>query len=547
MKKSALAVIGLFLIIYLLPLGFRPLIIPDETRYGEIPREMIATGDWVVPRLNGLRYFEKPVMGYWLNALSITLFGENAFAVRFPSALAAGLSALMLYFLVRKYGPGQVWGLFTAAIFLTSLLVVALGAFSVLDGVLAMFLSGTVFFFFLGQMSEKPRSKNTLLALAGACAGLAFLTKGFLAFAVPVAALLPWVVWEGRLKDFLGRCWIPILAAILVALPWAVMIHLREPDFWNYFFWNEHVRRFMADNAQHRESFFFYFLLLPAMAMPWTFLWPAMGFGLKQLGLKTPLTRLALCWLLFPLLFFSVSSGKLPTYILPCLPPLTLLMALGLERYLAADRTRAFNRGAWALAGLMVLAALALAALQVIGFQGFKPYSLTWKWVLAAAGLVSWAAVSLYSAQTSEPARKILLFALAPVIFLWIVNFTLPDSLVAAKAPGAFLSGYADRIPRDSILISDEEPLRAVCWYYKRHDVYLVGSPDELTYGLSYPEAKHRRLDPDRLGKMIAENQPRGPVTLVCGTRNYEKWKKNLPQPKMMDSNGEDAFVIAQY
>ena len=158
MKKSSLAVIGLFLIIYLLPLGVRPLIIPDETRYGEIPREMIASGDWVVPRLNGLRYFEKPVMGYWLNAVSMTIFGENAFAVRFPSALAAGLSALMLFFLVRKYGQGETNGLYTAGIFLTCLLVAGLGTVSVLDNVLAMFLTGTTFFFLFKPHGRTPRA-----------------------------------------------------------------------------------------------------------------------------------------------------------------------------------------------------------------------------------------------------------------------------------------------------------------------------------------------------------------------------------------------------
>ena len=362
-----------------------------------------------------------------------------------------------------------------------------------------------------------------------------------------MAALLPFVIWEGRLKDFLRRCWIPILAAVLVSLPWAVLIHLREPDFWNYFFWNEHVRRFLADNAQHKESFFFYFLVLPAVALPWTFLWPAMGFGLKQIDLKTSLTRLALCWLVFPLLFFSVSSGKLVTYILPCFPPLAMLMALGLENYLASNHTRAFNHGARALAVLMLLAALALAAIQVTGFQGVKLYALAWKWLVAAAGLVCWAAVSFHSSRTAGTVRKVLVFAFAPAAFLLLVNFTLPDPLVAAKAPGDFLLGYANKIPRDSILVSDEEPLRAVCWYYERSDVYLIGSADELSYGLDYPDAKHRRLHPDKFRKFILDHQGQVPITLVCGTRNYEKWKKNLPEPILMDSNGEDAFVIAQY
>ena len=92
-RKSNIAVVALFLLIYILPLGVRPMVIPDETRYAEVPREMLASGDWVVPHLNGLRFFHKPPLGYWLNATSMMLFGENAFAVRLPSAMSVGISA----------------------------------------------------------------------------------------------------------------------------------------------------------------------------------------------------------------------------------------------------------------------------------------------------------------------------------------------------------------------------------------------------------------------------------------------------------------------
>ena len=101
MKYASAGLIVLFLLLYILPLGVRPIVIPDEARYCEIPREMLVSGDWVVPRLNGLRYFEKPVLGYWVTAASMALFGQNPFAARLPSAAATGLSALLLFLLVR--------------------------------------------------------------------------------------------------------------------------------------------------------------------------------------------------------------------------------------------------------------------------------------------------------------------------------------------------------------------------------------------------------------------------------------------------------------
>ncbi|MGA8181695.1 MAG: phospholipid carrier-dependent glycosyltransferase, partial [Desulfobacterales bacterium] len=133
MRKSYVAAFGIFVFLYILPLGIRPIIIPDESRYAEIPREMIASGNWIVPKLNGLRYFEKPVLGYWLNALSIELFGENAFAVRFPSAMATGLSAFIIFLLVRRFSGELSAEISAALIFLTSFIVYGIGTFNILD------------------------------------------------------------------------------------------------------------------------------------------------------------------------------------------------------------------------------------------------------------------------------------------------------------------------------------------------------------------------------------------------------------------------------
>lgn len=133
-KKTLLLIVFIFVCLYILPLGVRPLVIPDEVRYAEIPREMMTSGDWVVPRLNGLLYFEKPVMGYWLNGIAMKVFGENEFSVRITSALSAGLSALMVFFLTTRFLNGRRNGILAISIFLTFFMVYGLGVFSLLDG-----------------------------------------------------------------------------------------------------------------------------------------------------------------------------------------------------------------------------------------------------------------------------------------------------------------------------------------------------------------------------------------------------------------------------
>jgi len=152
--------LGFFLFFYILPLGIRPMVTPDESRYAEIPREMIASGDWIVPTLNGLKYFEKPVLGYWMNAVSIKLFGENAFAVRFPSAAATGISGFMIFLLVRRF-TGEIFSATLAAlIFLTSFEVYGVGTFNVLDSMLAMFVTISMTAFFFAHYGDPSTKKS---------------------------------------------------------------------------------------------------------------------------------------------------------------------------------------------------------------------------------------------------------------------------------------------------------------------------------------------------------------------------------------------------
>ena len=547
MRKSSMAVIGLFFLLYIVPLGVRPIIIPDESRYAEIPREMIASSDWIVPRLNGLRYFEKPVLGYWINAGSMMLFGDNAFAIRLPSALAAGISALILFFPVRRFSGGHSTGLFAAAIFLTCLGVFGVGTFNVLDSLLSLFITAAMASFFFAHMEDRSGKKTGLLALSGIFCGLAFLTKGFIAFAVPLVAIVPFMIWERQWKELFQVCWIPFLTAVLISLPWSVMIHIREPDFWLFFIWNEHIKRFIAENAQHYESFWYFLLILPGVALPWTFLLPAAASGLKQARFNTPIIRFALCWFLFPFLFFSFSNGKLLTYILPCFPSLAILIEIGLHNYFQKGKTRAFTIGALLLALATAILAVALLVLQISGFHGFKPYVETWKWVLAVAGLLSWTMFLLFSLRKSEHQKKIMLYAAAPILFMFVAHVLLPDLTIEHKAPGEFLLRHSHRIRPETILVSDEEPVRAVCWFYRRSDVYLLGTAGELSYGLHFEDSKHRLLNPDQFREFVHKNRGKGRVTLIAKAWKYRNWKQNLPEPLFEDSNGNGGFIFAQF
>ncbi|MBN2594292.1 MAG: phospholipid carrier-dependent glycosyltransferase [Sedimentisphaerales bacterium] len=232
-EKSDAVIFVLFFLSYILPLGMRPMVIPDETRYAEISHEMLNTGDWIVRKLDGLRYFEKPVLGHWLNAASQYLFGQDAFAVRLPSALAVGFSALAVFLLAYRFTGGYPAGPLAAATFLTSLEVFAIGTFCVLDSVFSQFITATMVTFYFAWEEKASRKKYAFLALSGMFCGLAFLTKGFLAFVLPAMVILPFAIWEHRAKELPAFCWMPLTTAVLVALPWTVAIYFRENDFWH--------------------------------------------------------------------------------------------------------------------------------------------------------------------------------------------------------------------------------------------------------------------------------------------------------------------------
>ncbi len=549
MKRSIFILLCLYCLVYLLPLGIRPLTIPDESRYGEIPREMLVSGDWVVPKLNGLKYFEKPVMGYWVNALSIWLLGETAFALRLPSALAAGFTALLLFFLARRFARMPVAGAVSAGIYLSFLMVFALGTINLLDTLLTLFLTAALAFFFFGHHAGNRKERVLFLLLFGGFCAMAFLVKGFLAFAVPVITLLPFLLWERRLGEFIKDMWIPLSAALVVALPWCILIYLREGDFWRYFFFVEHIKRFFSPIAgQHPKEFWYFLPILAGGALPWTFVLPAAFLGIKGLSLKDSFSRFVICWFLLPFLFFSACSGKLIPYILPCFPPLALLFAVALLHYFESNRRKTFDFSACFFGAVTALAALLLAASLNADYP-FKPIfgaDEPWKGIAAVAGFFIWSGFSFWAAIARKPWKKLWLYGSACVVLLAGSACILPRHVFMERAPGPLLMENANRVKPRSLLVTDEYLVHAVCWFYKRTDVYLLEKSGELGYGIRHQASQPSRLLTLKALEMRIKDRPQNQnVVLVMEEERYDRYGELLPPPAFLDR--KDGFVLAEY
>ncbi len=535
-------IIGFYLLLYLLPLGARPLIVPDETRYAEIPREILATGDWVVPRYDGLRYFEKPPMGYWINAVSIAVFGENTFAARLPSALAAGLTSILIFLFVRSALRSRRLAWYATLIHLSFLEVYTIGTVSVLDNFLSLFLTGGILSFYLAAQAAHRKQALLYWVLSGVFLGLAFLTKGFLALSIPVIVMVPWMLWQGKWRGLLTYGWLVVGVAALVALPWAILVHLRESDFWHYFFWVEHIQRFTSSDAQHKAPFYYYMGYLPLLAFPWLALMPAAISGLKTQGTQhadAPLFRFLWLWLLMPFLFFSASSGKLATYILPCFPPMALLITVGLHSYLQRTHLRAFNVGLL-VNGVMIV--IALATLLAVQFFDAGDAAYGAQESLSLAGVVTSLIIVLLGGivafkSKSEPVRLgAIALSVLPIFF--VGHFAYPDRISMSKSPSLLVQKYAEQIPADAIVVADSYIIGAVAWALNRHDIYL-SSPGELRYGVMYPDAPPSRLlTAKSFTELLVQNRSAHAVAIFCTEGCKQDLLEKFPSDSLHNQYG---------
>ncbi|MDD5663431.1 MAG: phospholipid carrier-dependent glycosyltransferase [Victivallaceae bacterium] len=544
-QKMIWGIIIVFLLIYIAPLGVRPMLTPDEFRYGEIPREMIASGDWIVPKLNGFRYFEKPIFGYWLNAVSILIFGENAFGVRLPVAICTGLTAWLIWFLVRQIRHDEQLALLSAAVFLTSGLVFGVGTFAVLDAQVNLFITASMVFFLKASEIRKFNTPQILwLILFGISCGLAFLTKGFLSFVVPGLAIFSYLAWQKRWREIFILPWIPLAAAILVILPWAIAVHLKEPDYWRYFIVVEHWERFLGKNdSQHPEPFWFYIPIFLAGSLPWALMLPAAFYLCRKKLVEIFRDRLFLfsfCSVVFPFLFFSACSGKLGTYVLPCFPGWSILTAwLLLEMLKNPNGERYCNIHNRILAALLIVGALGFVTFQLLAesgfFRGVYDYSEKAIWLTAVAGgLISalFLVFSVNSKTISQRLSWIFLFAALPLAMSMLAA---PGRFFEGKAQGVVLEKYTDAIPKDAIVVSHPNMVHAACWVFKRNDIILYGSSNEMRYGLEYPDSRHRLINDTELHKLI-KNTPEGKLVFMMRgdfreripAAPYEIYKHNL-------------------
>jgi 4-amino-4-deoxy-L-arabinose transferase-like glycosyltransferase len=399
-------------------LGYRHLVKPDEGRYAEIPREMLASGDWLTPRLNGFKYFEKPPLQYWATAAAFSAFGTTEWAARLWPGFTGFLGVLLVFWTGnRLFGPPA--GLLGAAVTGSAAIYVAIGHMLTLDMALSFFMSAAVFAFALAQRdaaSEGERRRWMLMAWAAAA--LAVLSKGLIGIALPAGAVALYVLAERdwrlleRLHAFPGA-----LLFLAIAAPWFAAVSAANPEFARFFFIHEHFERFLTREHDRYEPAWYFIPVVLLGILPWIVaLFPALARAWKRSPeARFHASRFLLVWCAVVFAFFSASSSKLGSYILPIFPALGLLVGSAL----ASAGPRLLLAQAGVAAGLGV--ALAVAASQATRFAAadlppelFTRYA---PWLAAAgAALVLAAGASASLALRARPQAAAIALALGGLV-----------------------------------------------------------------------------------------------------------------------------------
>ena len=361
----------------------RPLANPDEGRYSEISREMAASGDWVTPRLNGLKYFEKPPLQYWATAAAFKLFGENEYSARIYVFLC-GLATLLLvgYAGWRLGGPAQ--SLAAMLVLASSPYFMALGGIVTLDMGLTLWTTATFFSLLLAEQAaaQRLRGRRGWMLAAWASMALAVLSKGLVGIVFAGAAVF-FIMALARSPAILKRMqwgW-GLVIFFAIAAPWFVAVSAANPEFARFFFVHEHFERFLTQSHRRVQAWWFFLPIIALGFLPWLLALPAAiaAAWRSEGGARFQPLRASLLWSALIVAFFSASGSKLPAYVLPAFPPLALVLG----RYLAEAPERRLAA---------YLAPVALLALVLGAYGWHMPETARDQWTRAMyVGAQPWA------------------------------------------------------------------------------------------------------------------------------------------------------------
>ncbi|HJU11420.1 MAG TPA: glycosyltransferase family 39 protein [Candidatus Binataceae bacterium] len=482
-------------VLFFFHLGTYGLWEPDEARYAEIAREMLALHNFIVPHLNYVPYIEKPPLLYWLTAFSMKLFGVNEFAARLANAVAAFVGVLATYFFaLRAFDLRRA--LVAGAILATSVLYAVMAQVLTTDMLLTAAVIIAMFAFFL-----QWREGGAWWLVGYFVTGLAVLTKG------PVGAVLPLLavvlfLWDQRELRAAGKRFhlVPgLIICAAVSLPWFVMITIREPGFFDFYFVGEHLRRFLEPHYSHGEPIYYYIPIIAGGFLPWSVLMPFIPW--RSLP-RNPARRFCLIALSTVIVLFSLANAKLVPYILPAFPFAAIVAADGLMTFGAANDGASPSNNRFRQQGIhaanqsgprrlafapLLLALAGICVIAVASHAGHfeRPYVQILRPVLYASGATAagFGALCFAAFWTRRFASGMVMLISGAAVTLMLMSYG--RIMLEPTRSYATLARKIELLAPKARLICYPRYIQSLPFYCRRR-VILVGAKTELTYGAEH-------------------------------------------------------------
>ena len=468
-------------------LNYRHLIPSDEGRYAQMAQEMLMTGDWITPRYNGYKYFEKPPLQIWATAIAFHAFGAGEWQARLWTALTGFLTILVVGLTAMRIFNARA-GWLSALVLASSPMWIISGHFNSLDMALSAFLVSALCSLLLAQTSTSKTVCRNWMWICWSMMALATLSKGVIGAAIPAMVFIAytlsawdWKIWS-RLHLLSGS-----ILFLLITSPWFILVAQRNPEFLEFFFIHEHLQRF-TDDAHSRTGPIYYFApLLLIGILPWIFQIPQAfirAWTERQHAFSS--SWLLACWSIVIFVFFSISQSKLPGYIIPIFPALAILIGAHLDRILGNSNTMGvfwkLQTGSFAVLGCLGFFFISEISIQARPDE-IEAYAQYQNWVIAA--LITLIIFSLIAAWLSKRngLQSILSFAIG-FFLCTIIAGTGHETLGRAVSGIDLANRVRTQIPANVNFYS-VRLLDHTMPFYLGRTMIMVESPDELEFGVT--------------------------------------------------------------
>jgi 4-amino-4-deoxy-L-arabinose transferase-like glycosyltransferase len=536
------------LMLYLVPLPFMPLMEPDEGRYSSIPSSMNASGDYVTPRLKAAVYFEKPPLSYWATALFFRLFGESEFSSRLFTALCAWGCIILTYRMGVFFHDART-GLFAAAILSTFLYHAAIGRINILDMPLAFFVCMAVWAGF--RYFAAAQRRNAWLYLLYFFSALAFLAKGLIGIVFPFGIIVIWLILSRRWREaFALFSPVGFLLFAVVTMPWLILVQQANPDFFRFFFIQEHLLRYATRMHDRYQPIYFYLPIILAGTLPWCAFLPEALRGIRSKAgvlFDGDEKRFLLTWIGVILIFFSISSSKLIPYIAPVFLPIALFFGHIFRRY-EDDMDAAGGRTTILLRYRVTVILQSVLFMAVLLAPLFLPEHRVdlrnwWPWI--AFPFLFQLLILFVPGRIRGKTGKGWFLAIYTLFALFLISVTFPVAAYMTPYKSAYPLSQAIKIhiPAGATLYQYGMSLYGIDFYTGMRTP-IVDDIGEVTYGsrqLPTGEREEYFLSSDSFFKMVRQQER---VYCAAQSDKMERLKKEVPGLTILWHN--DFFYLSR-